>query len=134
VLLSTALLSMAVIFAVAIGHRQIATLKVSVSHTAPARVLKDGQLVTFFNGWISNRGTQSETFRIEARTRREATPLTLKGQTSRIVVGPGGNRKLDFVLVTAAPDAPLPVAFVLTDRAGTEIFVAKAQVTPARSR
>jgi cytochrome c oxidase accessory protein FixG len=134
VLLSTALLSMAVIFAVAIGHRQIATLKVSVSHTAPARVLKDGQLATFFNGWISNRGTQSETFRIEARTRREATPLTLKGQTSRIVVGPGGNRKLDFVLVTDAPDAPLPVVFVLSDRAGTEIFVAKAQVTPARSR
>ncbi|PLX96218.1 MAG: FeS-binding protein [Desulfuromonas sp.] len=132
-LLSVATLVLLVIFVFAIGNRQVASLKVSVSHTVSAKVLKDGQLATFFNAWVNNRGTQPATYRILARSKSEGAPLTLKGQTSKIVIEPGNNRKLDFVLVTTALDSPLPVQFVLTGPAGEEVAITDAQVSPVRS-
>lgn len=132
-LLSAALLILSILFIAAIGNRQIATLKVSVSHTAAAKVLKDGQLATFFNGWVNNRSTETKTFVISARTQTDQAPLTLKGQTSKIILKPGSNQKLDFVLVTAVQAGTLPVEFVLTDSTGEQVAVADAQVIPARS-
>lgn len=133
-LLSAVMVIMIVIFSIAIGNRQIASLKVSVSHTAAAKVLKNGHLATFFNAWVSNRSSSTETYQIEARTESDQSSLTLKGQTRKIVIEPGNNRKLDFVLVTEVPEESMLVQFVLSTLAGEEASVADAQVTPARSR
>lgn len=134
VLLTAVTLILMVIFIFSVGNRQIASLKVSVSHTVSAKTLKDGQLATFFNAWVSNRSTETGTYRIEARIIADQSPLTLKGQTSKIETGPGSNRKLDFVLVTQPPESTLPVEFILIDQDGKELAVTGAQVTPFRSQ
>lgn len=131
-LLTVTMLVMVAVFSMAISNRQVASLKISVSHTVSAKTLKDGQLATFFNAWVSNRSSATETYRIEARTISGQLPLTLKGQTSKIVIESGTNRKLDFVLVTDVPKEMFPVEFVLTNVAGDEVSMAAAQVTPAR--
>ncbi len=133
-LLSAALLALLVIFGVAVGNRASASLKVAVSHTVAARVLKDGQFATFFKAWAGNRGPASETYQVQARSRSDRSPLTLRGQTSKIEIEPGGNRQIDFVLLTVVPDQPLSVEFVLSNQAGEEVAVAAAQVTPLRKR
>lgn len=130
-LLSAAMIGLIVIFTIAIAQRQIASLEVSVSHTVAARTLSDGQFATFFSAWASNRSSAPETYRLEARSKQDQTPLTLKGQTSKIVIAAGRNQRLDFVLLTDVPDEPIAVEFVLFNPAGEQVSVAEAQVTPA---
>jgi polyferredoxin len=133
-LLTAAMLVLLLIFSFAVGNRQLASLKVSVSHTVSARALKDGQLATFFNAWASNRSSARETYQLQARNASDQRPLTLKGQTSKIVIEPGSNRKIDFVLVTDLPVEPIAVEFVLSTLAGDEVSIAAAQVTSVRKR
>jgi len=132
-LLTTTMVIMMVIFSIAISHRQLASLKVSVSHMAPAKVLKDGQLATFFNGWVNNRSSETVVYQIKARRSLDQRSLTLKGQTSNINVGPGENQKLDFVLVTGLPEQPVQVEFILSSQTGESVAVTEAQVTPIGS-
>ncbi|HKJ04476.1 MAG TPA: 4Fe-4S dicluster domain-containing protein [Geopsychrobacteraceae bacterium] len=132
-LLTTAMVIMIIIFSFAVNNRQLASLKVSVSHMASARVLKDGKFATFFNSWVNNRSSEAEVYRLQARSKEDQTPLTLKGQTSKIVVAPGGNQKLDFVLITKIPERPYAVEFLLSRQTGEEVSIAEAQVTPVGS-
>jgi hypothetical protein len=54
--------------------------------------------------------------------------LTLKGQTSGIDLGPGGNLRIDFVLITPVSEARLEVDFILLDQTGSELANARAYI------
>jgi len=109
-------------------HRPEASLKISVSHTVASRVLQDGSRATFFNAWVNNRSNKSASYEIIARQTANASRLTLKGQTSGIDLGPGGNLRIDFVLITPVSEARLEVDFILLDQTGSELANARAYI------
>lgn len=117
----------------AISNRSVATLKVALSHTAGSRLMDDRQQATFFNGWINNRSTESNTFRIVAR-RPDGTALDVRGQTARLQLSGGENRKIDFVLVSPAVRSPSMVEFVLFGSQDEPLAVSQAQVNPVVSK
>ncbi|MDT8420586.1 MAG: 4Fe-4S dicluster domain-containing protein [Desulfuromonadales bacterium] len=132
--LAVSTLFLLVLLVFSTSNRKLASLKISVSHTAAARVLDDGRLATFFNAWVNNRSLDPMTYQIKARAVSDKRSLTLSGQTSKIELAPGENRKLDFVLVTRVPEETLAVEFILTSQAGEELSLTEAQVTPAGYR
>ena len=127
-LLSLATLALSVILVFAVYQRPEASLKISVSHTVASRVLQDGSRATFFNAWVNNRSNKSASYEIIARQTVNASPLTLKGQTSAIALGPGGNLRIDFVLITPVSEARLEVDFILLDQTGSELANARAYI------
>jgi len=127
-LLSLATLALSVILVFAVYQRPEASLKISVSHTVASRVLQDGSRATFFNAWVNNRSNKSASYEIIARQTANASPLTLKGQTSGIALGPGGNLRIDFVLITPVSEARLEVDFILLDQTGSELANARAYI------
>ncbi len=127
-LLSLATLVLLIILMFAIYYRPAASLKVSVSHTAASRILNDGNQATFFNAWINNRSREQATYRLKARQTGTNIRLTLKGQTDQIELEAGENSRVDFVLVTPAPENQLGVEFILMDRNGVELAIAEAYI------
>lgn len=127
-LLSLATLILSVILVFAVYQRPEASLKISVSHTVASRVLQDGSRATFFNAWVNNRSNKSANYEIIARQTANASPLTLKGQTSGIALDPGGNRRIDFVLITPVSEARLEVDFILLNQTGSELANARAYI------
>lgn len=109
--------------------RADATLKIAVSHTAASRILKSGEQVTFFNGWVNNRSTESAVYHLAVRS-ESGEVLTIKGQTEKLSMVAGQNRKVDFVLVSPAAEQPFMVEFVLLGRDDQQLAVAEAQITP----
>ena len=128
-LLSLLLFTLALILCFSLFNRVSASLKVSVSHTASSRILKDGQQITFFNGWINNRSTAEQTYRLQARTKTGAM-LAIKGQTEQLTVAAGRNRKIDYVLISPAAEQPVMIDFVLLDPKNQQLAVTEAQITP----
>jgi polyferredoxin len=128
-LLSLAFVVLLATLSVAIYHRAGATLKVALSHTAASRLLKSGEQVTFFNAWINNRGTDSDTFRLVAQ-RENGPPLILKGQTAELRLAGGKNRQLDYVLLSPPAVEPYMVEFILVNNEHEIVATAKAQILP----
>lgn len=110
-------------------NRVDASLKIAVSHTAASRILKSGEQVTFFNGWVNNRSTETAVYHLVVRS-ETGEPLTLKGQTEQLSIVAGQNRKVDFVLVSPAAEQPFMVEFVLLGQDDQQFAVAEAQITP----
>ncbi len=127
-LLSMATLALTVILVLAVYQRPVASLKVSVSHTAASRPLKDGTLATFFNAWVHNRSNAKADYRITARQAINHSPLQLRGQSDQYELAAGENLRIDFVLVTPVPESRLDVEFILSDLSGTELAVASAHI------
>ena len=127
-LLSLITLALSVILVFAVYQRPEASLKISVSHTVASRVLQDGNRATFFNAWVNNRSNQSAIYDIIARQAADASPLALKGQTSAITLGAGGNLRIDFVLITPVSEARLEVDFILLNQTGSELANARAYI------
>jgi len=127
-LLSLATLALSVILVFAVYQRPDASLKISVSHTVASRVLQDGRRATFFNAWVNNRSNKNASYDIIARQASNVSPLTLRGQTSGIALGPGGNLRIDFVLITPVPEDRLEVDFILLDQTGIELANARAYI------
>lgn len=111
--------------------RADASLKVSVSHMAASRILKDGQQATFFNAWINNRSTTAAVYHLEART-KGGTPLTIKGQIDQLDLAAGRNRKLDYVLVSPPVNKPFMIEFVLLGQKNQQLAIAEAQISPVK--
>jgi cytochrome c oxidase accessory protein FixG len=109
--------------------RADATLKIALSHTVSSRILKSGDQVTFFNGWVNNRSTETAVYHMVVRSESGET-LTLKGQTEQLSMVAGQNRKVDFVLVSPAAEQPFMVEFVLLGQDDHQLAVAKAQISP----
>ena len=128
-LLSLGLVALLVLLGVSIFTRADASLKVAISHTVDSRILKDGQQATFFNAWINNRGTATETYQLMARDKHK-TPLTIKGQTDKLVLEGGNNRKLDYVLVAPPAQEPYMIEFVLVNNQKQVLTTAEAQILP----
>ena len=125
-LLSLATLVMVIMLIFAVYQRPAASLKISVSHTAASRVLKDGNRATFFNAWVKNRSTQKASYRIEARQTDNGNPLVIKGQTRELELEAGENLRIDFVLVTPVPKDKLEVEFILLNQTGDELAITGA--------
>ncbi len=121
-----AMLVLAVVLLVALVGRPVASLKVSVSHTAAARQLADGRIGTFFNAWVNNRSQETADYTLQARKKESGASLPIKGQV-RAELSAGENRRLDFVLVTPANES-LTVEFVLTGEEGLELSTAEAYI------
>ncbi len=127
-LLSMVTLALVAILFFAVHQRPEASLKISVSHMASSRTLKDGKRATFFNAWVNNRSNGPATYDIKARQAESGTTLTLKGRTSQLKMQAGENLRVDFVLVTAVPKPRLDVEFILLDQNGQEIAVSQAYI------
>ncbi|MBU0673883.1 MAG: 4Fe-4S binding protein [Proteobacteria bacterium] len=110
----------------ALVDRPVATLKISVSHTAATRQLENDQIGTFFNAWINNRSQAKAVYTMEARQKESSAPLLLKGQV-RAELTAGENRRLDFLLVTPAHEF-ITVELVLKDQEGLELSIAEAYI------
>jgi polyferredoxin len=123
---AAAIAALALVLTIALVNRPSATLKVAVSHTAGARRLTDGQVGTFFNGWVNNRSRQDAVYEVQARDKASGAPLTLKGQT-RLALPAGENRRLDVVLVTPNEE-PLAIEFVLIGADGLASAKADAYI------
>jgi cytochrome c oxidase accessory protein FixG len=108
----------------AIAARPQASLKIAVSHTAASRTLADGARATFLNAWIRNRTTQAAHYRILAHSAKSGQPLTLKGPVEKIAFAGGGNRRIDFVLLTPDKQRRFGVEFTLEDLNGTTLATA----------
>lgn len=121
-----AMLVLAVILAVSLINRPAASLKIAVSHTAPPRILKDGRIGTFFDGWVNNRTQKPAAYIVSARTRETKAPLALKGQT-KVELKAGANQHLNFVLVTQSKKSQT-VEFVLTGKDGLELSLVEAYI------
>jgi cytochrome c oxidase accessory protein FixG len=132
-LLSMAMTVLLVVLAVAIGQRPLATLKISVSHTASARLLDDGSQATFFSAWVNNRSIQQETFTILARDSETGQAYPLKGQTGDILLASGVNRGIQFALLSPPIKTTKTVEFILADPQGQELDLSRAQITPYQS-
>jgi len=128
VLLSLVTLALSVILVFAVYQRPEASLKISISHTVASKLLQDGNRATFFNAWVKNRRNKSASYDIIARRADDANPLSLKGQTNGIAVDPGGNVRIDFVLITPVPETRLEVNFILLDETGAELANAGAYI------
>ncbi|HEB68915.1 MAG TPA: 4Fe-4S binding protein [Desulfobulbus sp.] len=127
---AVALLVLLTILGIALVDRPVASLKVSVSHTASPRTLSRGRIATFFNAWVNNRSRQRAVYSLQARQKKSGAPLQIKGPT-RAKLAPGENRRLDFVLVTPNNKART-VEFILIDQQGMEVSVAEAYIGTAR--
>ena len=127
-LLSLTTLGLSCLLVFAVYQRPEASLKISVSHTVASRDLQDGSRATFFNAWVNNRSNKNASYDILARQATDASPLTLKGQTSGIDLEAGGNLRIDFVLITPVPEARLEVDFILLDPKGIELANARAYI------
>ncbi len=127
-LLSLATLVMIVVLIFAVYQRPSASLKISVSHTAANRIIKDGSRATFFNAWINNRSTQKASYRIEARQTDNGNPLVIKGQTKELQLEAGENLRIDFVLVTPVPKDKLEVEFILMNQTDDELAITGAYI------
>jgi cytochrome c oxidase accessory protein FixG len=125
-LLSMVTLALVAILFFAAHQRPEASLKISVSHMASSRALKDGKRATFFNAWVNNRSNSPATYDIKARQAESGTALSLKGRTSQLKMQAGKNLRVDFVLVTAVPKTRLDVEFILLDQNGKEMAVSQA--------
>ena len=121
-----AMLVMLVILSIALIDRPVASLKVSVSHTAPSRQLANGQTGTFFNAWVNNRSQTSTLYTLQARNKPSGKALTLKGQI-RTELPAGENRRLDFILITPKNESQT-IEFVLINEEGVELSVAEAYI------
>jgi cytochrome c oxidase accessory protein FixG len=130
-LLSLALATLLSLLVFSVFNRAGASLKVSVSHGAASRILKDGRQATFFNAWINNRSTAMETYRLTVR-KQNHHPLTIKGQIERLQLDGGENRKLDYVLLAPPAEEPYMIEFILLGRQNQERATAKAQILPYR--
>lgn len=115
--------------AIAIYNRPAASLKVSRSHLVAERKLANGELATFFNAWINNRGQQTQVFHITAVDPEDGSPLTVKGQTRRLEISGGDNRKIEFVLVTSLPDGKKKIVFLLRDKHGQTVARSDATIS-----
>ena len=122
-------MALLVILGFSIFNRTTASLKLAVSHTVSSRSLKDGRQATFFNAWIRNRSTTTETYHLAVRSNNQL-PLKLNGQTEQLEIAGGNNRKLDYVLVSPPVDASFMVEFVLIDSQNQELATAEAQILP----
>jgi len=120
------LLVLLAVLSISLVERPVASLKVSVSHTARSRTLADGRIGTFFNAWVNNRSRQTAVYTLQARQKKSGAPLQIKGPT-RAHLAPGENRRLDFVLMTPNNDART-VEFLLTDKQGLEVSIAEAYI------
>ncbi len=123
---ASAMLVMLVILSIAIIDRPVASLKVSVSHTAPSRQLANGQTGTFFNAWVNNRSQTSTLYTLQARNKTSGTALTLKGQIQTELPA-GENRRLDFILITPTNESQT-IEFVLINEEGVELSSAEAYI------
>ncbi len=130
-LVTLATFGIVAVLAVAAGNRAEATLKISRSHQVSERILADGQLATFFNAWVNNRGAEPAMFHIVASDQQSGKRLPLKGQTEGIAIPGGGNRKVEFVLVAPQPEAERPVLFNLRNNLGETVAEAAATISPA---
>ena len=127
-LLSMVTLALVAILFFAAHQRPEASLKISVSHMASSRTLKDGKRATFFNAWVNNRSNSPATYDIKARQAKNGTALTLKGRTRQLKMQAGENLRVDFVLVSAVPKPRLDVEFILLDQNGKEMAVSQAYI------
>jgi polyferredoxin len=127
-LLSMVTLALVAVLFFAVHQRPEASLKISVSHMASSRVLKDGKRATFFNAWVNNRSSSPATYTIKARQAESGTALTLKGRTSQLRMQAGENLRVDFVMVTAVPKTRLDVEFVLLNQNGQEMAISQAYI------
>jgi len=114
----------------AIYLRPQASLKIARSHTAASRVLPDQTLATFFEAWISNRSDDPAEYVIVARDPAGGQPLTLKGQVKGLLLAPGQNREVSFVLTAPVPIAPRQIEFVLRSAGNADLAVARAEISP----
>jgi polyferredoxin len=121
-----AMLALLVVLCFALIDRPVASLKVSVSHTAASRQLANGQIGTFFNAWVKNRTQITAVYTLQAHKKESGAELTLKGQV-RTKLAAGENRRLDFILITPT-DESLTIEFVLTDEEGLELSVIEAYI------
>jgi cytochrome c oxidase accessory protein FixG len=128
-LLCLALATLLAFLVFSVFTRAEASLKVSVSHSAGSRILNDGQQVTFFNAWINNRGTEAEIYHLLVRSKTNLM-LTLKGQTQKLTLAGGENRKLDYVLVSPAVQHSYVVEFELLNSQNQHLATAEAQILP----
>lgn len=129
-LLSVATTVLAIILVVAIWQRPVATLKISVSHTASAKRLEDGSQATFFSAWVSNRSDHQETFTILARDTESGHAYQIRGQAVNIRLSPGENRGIQFALLSPAVKQVRHVEFILTNLDGMELDIGNAQISP----
>jgi len=129
-LLATALLILSLVLAVAIWQRPVASLKVSVSHTATSRMLPSGQQVTFYTAWVNNRSDRPLTFEIAVSSTPPLANLEIKGQTRDLVLRGGQNRRIEFALLTPALKQTLQIEFHLRDRQGTTYADTAASALP----
>ena len=127
-LIASASLTLVIILTLATLNRAEATLKIAHSHLVPERILDDGQLATFFNAWVNNRMQGEATYRLAARDLQSQAPLQVKGQTRGITIDGGGNRRIDFVLVSDRVDHDRNVEFILTDSRGEIAATALAMI------
>ena len=127
-----AMLILLVILSIALINRPVASLKVSVSYTAPSRQLANGQTGTFFNAWVNNRSQKTTFYTLHARNKKSDTPLTLKGQIQTELPA-GDNRRLDFLLVTPTNES-LTIEFMLTNEEGLELSVAEAYIRDTQKK
>lgn len=129
-LLSAALLVLSVAFFSAIYLKPVASLKISLSHTAGSRVLQNNTQVTFFTAWVGNRGQSDNRYHLEARLGESGTQVMLRGQTRDIELAPGGNREIQFVVTSAVIHTPQEVVFALLDEQQTRLATATALLSP----
>ena len=126
-----ALIALTSILIIAILNRPVATLKISRSHLVADRLLENGQTALFFNAWVNNRSQEDNLYELGARNPKSGTSLQLKGQTRQIAITGGGNRRVDFVLISPQSADDRKVEFILKDRQGEVIASAEALLLPA---
>ncbi|TYO98774.1 cytochrome c oxidase accessory protein FixG [Geothermobacter ehrlichii] len=132
-LLVAATLGLAVVLAVSIHNRPLATLKLVPSHTAASRQLADGRTAIFFEGWLHNRDDREHSLNIEARDAAAVTSPELRGQTRNIRLQPGENRPVGFVLLTS-PAKRQTIEFLLKDGQGTVLARQRLDLRPPSDR
>jgi len=123
---AAAIVALLAVLVIGLLDRQVASLKIAVSHTAPTRQLANNQIGTFFNAWINNLSQKPAACILEARNKVSGAPLVLKGQI-RAELAPAENRRLDFVLLTPAGEV-VTVEIVLKNEEGLELSVAEAYI------
>lgn len=127
-LLSLGTLTLIIVLMLAASQRPSASLKIALSHSVENRILKDGNRATFFNAWVNNRSSKTGHYHIKARRVDNGSNLELKGQTDQLQLAAGENIRVDFVLVTAAPESKLEIEFILLDQNDTELAVTAAYI------
>ncbi|PLY00616.1 MAG: FeS-binding protein [Desulfuromonas sp.] len=127
-LVTISTLCLLVILGIAMANRADATLKLSHSHQVAPRRLANGTTATFFNAWINNREQQVNRYRLRPGNWSESSSLSVRGQTENIKVEAGGNRRIDFVLVSPHINDSQEVVFYLEDSQGNIVASASALI------